>query len=911
METLEIPQKGPLSEKSSALYLPSSVYRLQLNKNFTFKQAEALVPYFKALGIDALYCSPYFEAIPGSLHGYNVTNPHRINPEIGTEKDFESFCETLRSHGMGHILDVVPNHMGIGKQNPWWMDVLEHGPDSAYASFFDINWEPVKKELKGKVLLPILGDLYGVVLENQEIELRYENERFFIQYYDHRLPVASKTYPMILQRAPSDPAQRTAYIEERLRFFKGEKGNPKSFDPLHQLLNAQYYRLAYWRVAAEEINYRRFFNINELAAIRTEDPDVFDHYHRAIFQWIRENKIQGLRIDHPDGLYDPPEYFERLQQSASHPLYVVVEKILGNREPLPENWNIQGTVGYEFIFLQNELFVSREQGEALAEVYEKFIGRSIDFNQSLYEKKKFFALVHLASEVNELGDRLDRISEEHTRFRDYTRNNLTLAIREVIAAFPVYRTYISPREPVSERDRKYIEIAIEKAKSKTPAVDTAVYEFLKKILLLDLDPETPPEQEVQYRDFVLRFQQLTGPVMAKGFEDTSLYIYNRLISLNEVGGNPTVFGISPEEFHRRNLERNKRWPHGFVASSTHDTKRSEDVRMRINVLSEMPVEWKSRIDRWAIWNQTHKTALQDDFMPGKNTEYFIYQTLIGIWPDHFPPEMDFAAFQDRMQEYFLKAAREAGVYTNWMKPNEEYEVALKKFVSGILSPDKENQFLQDFLPFQKKVAAFGLWNALSALILKLGVPGVPDTYQGTELLNYFLVDPDNRRPVNYQQRVDFLNELQAVPESQMQELIQELFRFRWDGRLKLLSLWKGLQFRNQHRDLFAEGDYIPLKVEGDCRQNVVAFLRKRDKEYALVVAGRFFSQILSNDAEALPAGEEVWKNTFLILPEGVPESFTDFLTQQQITVDMHESQKTLPISKIFSNLSAAFLYGHA
>jgi (1->4)-alpha-D-glucan 1-alpha-D-glucosylmutase len=514
----------------------------------------------------------------------------------------------------------------------------------------------------------------------------------------------------------------------------------------------------------------------------------------------------------------------------------------------------------------------------------------------------------MASEVNELGHRLDLISEGDRRWRDFTRNNLTLAIREVIAAFPVYRTYIPPQGPVSERDRRYIHIAIEKAKSKAPALTPAVFEFLKKILLLDFDEVMDEETEKQYRDFVLRFQQLTGPVMAKGLEDTSFYIYNRLTSLNEVGGDPNIFGISPEEFHRKNTERGRRWPYSMVCTSTHDTKRSEDVRTRIHVLSEMPVEWKSHIEKWSVLNQQHKTLFQETLVPRKNLEYFIYQTLIGVWPDYFSPEMDIHVFRERMWEYFQKASREAMLYTSWSNPNVPYEEAVKKFIYGILSLDNENLFLQVFMPCQQKIAAFGLWNAISALVLKAGSPGVIDTYQGTEFWNYTLVDPDNRRPVNFKQRYDSLLTLKRISEESFDDFFEELTESRWDGRLKMFVLWKSLELRKQRPELFLDADYIGLKVDGEKKANAVAFMRKKNGKSAVVAAGRFFSQILNRE-EDLPVGEKVWPATFIILPDAVAEGavFKDFITGREIKAAVKDGQKVLPLSDVFFHLSATIL----
>lgn len=942
--------------------LPSAVYRLQFSRDFTFEKASALAPYLKSLGVDFLYCSPYFQSASGNP--YHLTDPNKLSPEIGSEEDYDRFCQTLDRLHLGQILDIVPNHMGIsGNGNRWWMDVLENGPASSYSHFFDIDWNPVKKEIIHKVLLPILGDHYGTVLENGEIQLIHSEGRFFIQYYERDIPLAPETFPMILEYGLENlqlqlkedephyleylsiitafrnlPPRTTKNIEERnlrnrekeiakrrlaelsikseiiLRFIEsriqilnGTKGEARSFDRLDLILKEQAYRLAYWRVASEEINFRRFFDINELAAIHTENQDVFENYHRLIFQLIQEKKVHGLRIDHPDGLYDPSTYFRRLQDhyaalsEEENALFVVAEKILDRKESLPEDWQIHGTVGYDFLNTLNGLFVKRENETAFDEIYEKFIGRKIDFNQLIYEKKKFFCLIYMSSEINALGHRLDRISERQRRFRDFTRNNLTLAIREVIACFPVYRTYISlETKEVSERDQRYIEIAIEKARNKTPYLIPAVYDFVKRVLLLQWDAVIEREDQELYLDFVLRFQQITGPVMAKGLEDTAFYIYNRLLSLNEVGGDPTRFGVSVEEFHSKNLERNRRFPFSFLASSTHDNKRSEDARLRIDVLSELPKEWESSIEKWVMVNKKHKTQIRESLEPDANLEYFIYQTLIAAWPDEPLTPDQMPAFADRMWNYFLKSIREAKLQTSWVFPNDEYEAAVKKFVEGILVHGTENHFLMDFLSFQEKVASFALWNSLSALVLKLGSPGIVDTYQGCELWNYSLVDPDNRRPVDYEVRKNYLKQIEAKGRGILPEdFLQELIGSKKDGRIKLYILWKGLNFRKENYELFLGGDYTALKIEGSRKDNVVAFLREKSGERVLVAAARFFTELTS---------QEIWRDTAMVLPstkEGT--KFKDIFTGRTVPVSESGENRVIKIEDLFQTLSVGIL----
>ncbi|MDP3920325.1 MAG: malto-oligosyltrehalose synthase [Candidatus Omnitrophota bacterium] len=986
-----------IRRKVKDLVVPASVYRVQLNKDFGFKKARDLVPALSEMGVDALYCSPYFQAEKGSAHGYNIIDCNAINCELGSELDFSNFCDALKRHGLKQILDVVPNHMGITGDNKLWKDVLENGPSSVYAHFFDIDWSPMKKELQDKVLLPILGDSYGRVLENQEIKLVYDCGEFTVRYWDHHLPVAPRTYSLILEfgleklkqelgedspelaeylsvitafrnlparteknagrirerhrerevskNRLADLAKRSRavkeFIESRVSLFNGNKGDARSFDVLDQLLAEQGYRLAFWRVASEEINYRRFFDVNDLAAICIEHEDVFEYHHRLVFRWIAEGKIQGLRVDHPDGLYDPPDYFRRLQERylleslcegieqndpkrerfaanlrpvlkeeeflTCKPLYVVVEKILDRRESLPEDWNVHGTVGYDFLNALNGIFVDSRHERPFDAIYGKFVGRRLDFDFLAHEKKKFFALVHMASELNNLGRRLNLISEKNRHYRDFTLNSLVVAIREVIAAFPVYRTYISPlAAEVSARDERYIRMAIEKARKKAPALPSAIFEFLQDILLLKVMPRIDPEEKIALRNFILRFQQLTGPITAKGVEDTSFYIYNRLLSLNEVGGYPTHFGCTAEEFHQENMHRNARWPAGFITTSTHDTKRSEDVRMRINVLSEMPKEWEECVQKWAAENEHLKTKLNEVLQPDRNTEYFIYQTLVGVWPDEEIGERGAAVFAERLCAYFQKANREAKTETNWVNPNEVYESAVKKFVCGVLERTPKNRFPQSFLEFEKKVAVFGKWNSLGALVLKLGSPGVLDTYQGTELWNYRLVDPDNREPVDFNRiRNLHADVLSQTSGGKGRAVVETWFRSPEDARIKLVVFSEGLRLRRSHPELFVGGEYIPLKVTGEAARHVVAFLRRSGSKLAIAVTGRFYSQLPSL-RDGFPLGKKTWGDTKVMFPKDIelPPTFRDILTHQEIASE----KDFLPVAGLFEKLPFALLF---
>lgn len=985
-----------IRRKSGAASIPSSVYRLQLNRDLTFRKAAEIIPFLSKLGIEAVFCSPYLQAAPGSMHGYDITDPQRLNPEIGSEEDFQHFCKTLKDHGMEQILDVVPNHMGISGNNRLWMDVLENGPGSLYARFFDIDWQPVKPELKDKVLLPVLGDYYGKVLENGELRPAFTNGGFEIRYYDHVFPISPETYPLILghksdqlreklganhskmreltsileacrELPPSSErseekraarhrdkeavkarltalAQASPPVSEHIRNaildLKGKKGNRESFDRLDQLLNLQNYRLAYWRVAAEEINYRRFFDVNSLAAIHMEDPAVFEHSNRLIFDWVEEGNVQGLRIDHPDGLYDPAKYFLSLQLeylgrefrkefgnqwspqevtsalkkswgavegNGAAPLYVVLEKILDRKENLPENWNVYGTVGYEFLNALNGLYVDPKNEKAFDEFYESFIEHPIDFEELSYQKKYFFAKRHMASEINTLAHRLNGISEGNRLYRDLTLNLLTEAVRKAVVCFPVYRTYISPAdaEP-SRRDEKYIRIAIEKAKSRSPGMDPTVFDFLESVLLLKLDAESSLDERKRIREFILKFQQITAAIMAKGIEDTTFYVNSRFLSLNEVGGDPEHFGTSPREFHQQNLHRARFWPQGFLATSTHDNKRSEDVRFRLNVLSEVPDEWKRHVGMWAAVNQQHKTTVRGKLEPTRNTEYLIYQTLAGVWPNEAMNDEAYAQLTERCWAYVLKAVREAKIYTDWVDPNSEYEKAVEKFLRAVLARADRNPFLETFIPFQARVSRCGALNSISALALKNAAPGVVDSYQGNETLDFSLVDPDNRRPVDYERRTRLLESLERDCENLgVSAAIRKWLEAPDDGRVKMYMLWKQLNARRRNRELFLHGDYIPLDLQGEKADQAVAYLRTYQGRRALVAAGRFFAPWTMENQ--LPLGD-VWGDAAVRLPQDFePDPLWETYSERAVFPRKDGEGLLLPLSDLFKELPAALL----
>jgi (1->4)-alpha-D-glucan 1-alpha-D-glucosylmutase len=947
--------------------IPSATYRLQFHAEFTFDDATAIVDYLNALGISHVYASSYLAAVPGSQHGYDVADPTRLNPEIGDRESYNRWIETLRAHRMGHIVDLVPNHMGIAKSaNPWWQDVLENGPSSQYASFFDIDWHPLKQELDNKVLLPILGDSYGAVLERQEITLEYVGGAFNARYFDTVLPIAPGTYDRVLaldaeqllaeidrtdagmeflsiltaiEHLPGREAQTPelrvernrekevikrrlarltaespavlAHIQRAVMTLNGKPGNPRSFDRLDVLLSAQPYRLAYWRVAAEEINYRRFFDINELAALRMEDPEVFERTHAFAFDLLREGCIDGMRIDHVDGLYDPGDYLERLQArardvrpdlfSGDRRLYLVVEKILSLDESLP-SWPVEGTTGYEFLVRINGLFVDASHERAVNEAYERFTRLRASFREFAYSSKQVILRMSMASELQVLAHGLNRLSERNRHFRDFTLNLLVHAMREIIASFPVYRSYVNGREAeVSAHDRRYIDYAVNEAKRRNPRHPAVVFEFVRGLLLKRAD-YIPEEERCEHLKFVSKFQQVTSPVTAKGIEDTALYLYNRLVSLNEVGGEPDKFGVAPDALHAWLADRARSWPHGLSASSTHDTKRSEDVRARINVLSELSGEWRQAAGRWARINRKARSLINGESYPSRNEEYLFYQTLIGTWPSEVMTAETEREYQRRIHDYMLKTIREAKVFTSWLNPSEPHESAMARFVERVLSPNNVT-FRQDFSEFARRVARYGIYNSLAQLAIKIGAPGVPDFYQGTELWDFSLVDPDNRRPIDYRKRRELLDAIE-VPDIERSKLVATLLERPEDDRLKLFATTTMLRARRAAHDVFRCGRYQPLDVEGTARRHVFAFARVLGRRQALVCVPRLVAT-LAPDGRA-PLGE-IWGDTRISVPEDAPRCYRQIFTGVCATVVEEDGRRWLRTADVFAQFPIGFL----
>ncbi len=957
---------------------PLSTYRLQFNRNFRFEDARKLVPYLYRLGASHCYASPLLMARPSSEHGYDIVDHNQLNPEIGSEEEFRNLVSELKARSMGLILDIVPNHMGVGYgTNPWWQDVLQNGRTSAYADFFDIDWEPLKAELRNKVLIPILGKPYGEDLEQGNIQLAFEDGRFTVKYADRVLPLDPQTIPLIfgageglhkhsvdgdggellslleafrqlpanhvtdservarrqgqippllerLQKLAQNSSVVRGEIAEAVRMLNGTPGDSQSFDALHELLEAQVYRLAFWRVSGEEINYRRFFDINDLVGLRMENPRVFAETHKLIRKLLSEGLISGLRIDHPDGLLNPCQYFARLQmlyaasqceggdsrspfaedgieeeihaafeqpgQMNDQPfLYVLVEKILEPGENLPGDWPVDGTVGYDFANLVNGVLIDSRNERQFTSLYHRIIEGNVVAERLVYESKKLIMRRALASEVHVLTDMLSEISGQDRRARDFTYSVLRDAIRETIASFPVYRTYVDERGNVNERDRRYIQQAIARAKRRNEMMASAVFDFLQSILLLkgnDTGATIYGYSKQLY--FTLKFQQLTGPVMAKGLEDTACYVYTRFVSVNEVGGSPGKFGIPVAEFHHANQLRAEYWPNSMLGTSTHDSKRSEDARARLDVLSEMPRNWAAQVMKWRRINRSRKVEIPDERkVPDNNEEYLLYQTLVGAWPLRMESEEERLDFVRRIGQYMEKAVHEAKVNVSWLSPNPEYVAGLHTFVEAVLSPTyrgKTNLFWDSMQKFLPAVQYFGAINSLTQVLLKLTSPGVPDIYQGQELWDFSLVDPDNRRPVNFDLRERALEQLgDSLKSGDLVGLCQQLLRNYQDGRIKLWVTRQGLNLRREHPDLFRTGKYIPLQANRGKEDFVVAFARVRLGEAVIVAAPRLSYTLMKGNAEP-PLGA-AWNDSELVLPPELKHTrWHNVFTGEELTV---------------------------
>jgi (1->4)-alpha-D-glucan 1-alpha-D-glucosylmutase len=941
---------------------PISTYRVQFHKGFRFTDAHNLVPYLAQLGITEIYSSPQLKASPGSPHGYDICNHRELNDELGSRADYDAFTASLADHGMGQIVDIVPNHMGADSMaNPWWRDVLENGPSSPFADYFDIEWDPIKPELRGKVLLPMLGDQYGRVLERGELRLLFGRGELTLQYFGVSLPINPGQTPRILgldlarlqlehehdpavreylstltalQSLPAyterDPAriierqrekevtrERLArlageaahileHIEQCVRRANGTPGDRSSFDDLHELLERQAYRLAYWRTAFHEINYRRFFDINELVALRMEHAEVFEATHTLVKELIARGQITGLRVDHPDGLFDPQVYFERLQNLAGDSgIFMVAEKILSHGESLPAGWPLAGTTGYTFLNQVSGLFIDPMAVKALRRMYRRFTGRSEGFDELAYECKRTILLTSMASELNLLAHALNRISERDRRCRDFTLESCRKVLLEVIACFNYYRTYVSARG-VSEFDKKAVGAAVAEAARRNPLMEASIFSFLESILIPLLDTGDGAADDAQERlRFAMKFQQFTGPVHAKGVEDTAFYRYNVIVSANEVGGHPERLGVSIDRFHRMNLERLARSPLELLATTTHDAKRGEDARARLNAISEIPDHWRRGVSEWMRMNAGNRTKVGAVWAPDRNDEYLFYQALAGAWPaepsDAPMPVRAPEDLQHRVGEYMQKAVREAKVHTSWVDENQAYGEAVRRFVERTLSGRMAYRFVASFIPIERRLAELGMINSLAQLALKLTSPGVADFYQGCELWNFDLVDPDNRRPVDYMRRLRLLDELQPLIDraeegAPVMPDLAHLVRHWYDGRIKMFVTACLLRFRRRHAELMLSGDYLPLAVEGPAADHLVGFARCRPSKALLCIVPRLTGRLSS------------WESTRIFLPPDVEAfRFRHLLTAERFDAQHEGKQRWLPATDVFGSSPIALL----
>lgn len=979
-----------ISSAPSVNRVPLATYRWQLSESHGFEQIRELIPYFQMLGISDLYLSPLFRARAGSTHGYDVVDHGEIEPAFGGEGDFLRLAEAARAAGLGIVLDVVPNHMGINDSgNRYWLDVLENGEAARWANFFDVDWDAIPQTLKHRVLQPVLGQPFGAALEQGELRIVYADHRLQVEYFDRRFPLAPRTWPAILQRvvarlavamreeqaAPVDPAERRAcrieltelesviaqlqhlpapggaspialrerYREQRIARrrlahlvgkrprvaaaltaaideFNGVVGEPSSFDRLEKLLSDQCYRLAYWRVASDEVNYRRFFDINELAAIRVEDDQVFETVHRLVASLLERGLVTGLRIDHPDGLLDPAQYFQNLQSLYRHSLpedaresagqlYVVAEKILSGDEQLPADWAVSGTTGYELISLVSRLLVDADGVKEIQAAYEELSGVEESAAQILYQSKKEAGSVAMLSEMQMLASRLYRIAQRQRASCDFTLPTLLRALQEVVACLAVYRTYVPPRGwEASEEDHRRIGLAVRLAKRRNPGMSRSLFDFIANVLLLQFPKTLSQEDREAWRHFALKLQQVSGPITAKGVEDTAFYRYYPLASLNEVGGELAAGGLAVEEFHRLMHRRAATWPNGMSASSTHDTKRSEDVRARLHVLSETPRRWKESVLLWRQMNRRFLADWDGDPIPDANEEYLIYQTLVGTWPMAPMDEAEREIYCGRMVQYLEKALREAKLHTSWMNPSEEYETRAFDFLRKILGPDAA-AFQTDLTQFVADISDAGFVNSLTQVLLKATLPGAPDFYQGTELWDLSLVDPDNRRPVDYAARQTVLTQLTKSVARDLSAIARELGEAWPDPRIKMLVTLRALAVRRRFEQLFASGEYLSLEVQGVHAEHVFAFARRAGDDWVIVVTPRQFHRLAhaGSGKASTGRGQADWGDTAVVLPTDANRSWRSELSGQKLEAESNNDTLTLAAKELFATLPVALL----
>lgn len=967
--------------KSASLVPLTATYRLQLHGHLAFDQARKLVPYLAQLGISTLYLAPIFRANPGSTHGYDVVDHELLDPALGTEEDFAALAAAASEHGMSILVDLIPNHMGIHERhNRWWREVLQNGACTPYANFFDIDWFPPKLSQEGKVLLPILGEQFGSVLESQNLELIQHEREFAIRYADRIFPTDPRSWKTILEgiRDALDPAaesaelaasielilervrampttllgdefsirQRTKLsedikqrwaelcdkrsiafaVEETLKNINGTAGNSSSFDRLEALLEAQPYRLCYWRVATDEINYRRFFDVDSLAAIRVEEPAVFDAVHRKVLSYIERGWISGLRCDHLDGLADPQAYLDKLSICANEALakardaghaapgrpYLLVEKILGAGEALPREWPIDGTTGYEFLNTLTALQLDPQGIRPLRRIYDEFLDDSPRYPQILHDSKRTILGASLSSELIVLAHQLSRLAERQRSSRDFTRPALQRALREIVACFPVYRTYFRPGlSETREQDRRHLQMAVREAKRRLTTTDPSYFDFIES-LLLEQDTATISEElRVLRSQFIIKFQQVTGPVTAKGLEDTAFYRFYPLASLNEVGGHPNHGALTVAEFHRELEDRAANWPRAMLTTSTHDTKRGEDMRARLNVLSEVPQQWGDAVRQWRDLNAPVRQPIEGEETPTPNEEYLIYQTLVGTWPLEPQSRHEWQTYRQRIVTYFEKALREAKTHTSWLHPNQRHEASVFHFIETIIG-DGNTSFAKALNEFVPQLASEGFLNGLAQCTLKMCAPGVPDFFQGSELWDFRLVDPDNRRPVDFEQRTKLLAQLQAAAKADLPQLARELLTNWPDERIKLHTIARTLNFRREHPNLF-QGDYIPLVCQGTRELQQTAFARTDHREWLVCVTPRrcwpAWQEPAFDPVEGKWPLAEWWRGTELVMPTAAPRRWRHLLSGTEVETQTGDSGPTLALRTLLSSFPVAILHG--
>ncbi|MFZ1942464.1 MAG: malto-oligosyltrehalose synthase [Acidobacteriaceae bacterium] len=954
----------------------SATYRLQLTHKFRFADAEAIIPYLRSLGISHIYASPIFEARPGSLSGYDTCDFSRISPELGGQEGFNSLVAALHDQGMGLIIDFVPNHMSAHPQwNKWWRSVLANGPSSSVSEYFDVDWNPVNSNLHGKVLLAILGGQYGDVLESGDLKIGYHDGEFCLLYGDYNLPLNPRQMKVLLRHrwrevaesagiddatrlefesilfhldhipgyqqdglmARADRERETAvashrltqvmqqspalrkHLEDVIAEYNGVPGQPESFDLLHELLEQQPYRLSYWRTAMQEINYRRFFDINDLIGLRMEYEPLFRAAHVKLIELAESGAIDGVRLDHIDGLLDPQQYLLQLRAATANsarPMYLVVEKILARQEWLSPEWPVDGSTGYEFLALLNGLWVNEPNLHEIDQIYLHFRERRKPDRDAVYHAKKLITASSMASELNVLAHELNLLSEENRRSRDFTLDGLQEALREVVACFPVYRTYISA-QGFSTTDEMAIDEAIGQARRRNPSIDYSIFEFIRSHICPVREPEESEEDFAERLRFAMKFQQYTSPVQAKGMEDTVFYRYSPLASLNEVGTGTGRRATTPQEFHDANIHRMERWPNAMLTTSTHDTKRGEDARMRIHVLTELPEEWRSQLLQWSHVNEGAKSQVNGHPAPDRGDEYLYYQTLLGMWPAlQQVPDDDTVS---RMQAFMGKALREAKVHTSWVNPSNEYDAAVEKFVQQTLCGKSSTEFLASFVPFAERLATLAAWESVSQVALKLMSPGVIDTYQGGELWDLSLVDPDNRRPVDYETRRQRLHALTKdvfdpqLSSEQRSQALARICQSWWTGDVKMLYVAQGLRLREKESELLLRGSYHAMNVEGPNSDNVIAFAREHQGKILLTIAARWFGSLLPQPA-ALTELEKNFGQTF-IETTGIkasstkPVKFTNVLTGATVHAESVNGAMRLNVGESLASFPAVWLIG--